>query len=80
MPDVHQPDDADRRRAEADGGRDGVTGDWAERVPVETLRQHAGAAGISGTESMSRTELVEVLRRVRPSGRNDPSYPEAPLT
>lgn len=79
MPDFHQPDEDDRRIAEAVGAAEGVTGDWAERVPLRELRSHAAAAGVEGAAGLDRDALVSALRD-RPSSRNDPSYPDRPHT
>ena len=79
MPDFHQPDEGDRRRAERTHAADGDVGDWAEKVPLEDLRRHASSVGVRGAASKSREELVEALRQ-RPSSKNDPSWPDRPLT
>lgn len=80
MPDFHQPDDDDRRMAEATGAAEGVTGDWAERVPVEELRRRAEAAHVPNAASMSHEELVRALREQRPSSRIDPNSGDRPVT
>ncbi len=80
MPDFHQPDDHDRRCAEESDAAVGDTGSWAERVPLEALREQASAAGIPGAASLDRDSLVEILRTGRPSSRNDPNAPDRPLT
>lgn len=80
MPDFHQPDDDDRRHAEATGAAEGTTGDWAERVPLDDLRRHAEAAGIHDAGSLSHEELVDMLRTQRPSNADDPSDPGRPRT
>lgn len=80
MPDFHQPDEADRRYAEATDAAEGHTGDWAENVPLDELRSRAAAQGIEGAERLSHAELVEALRDDRPSSRLDPNAPERPRT
>jgi hypothetical protein len=80
MPDFHQPDETDRRRAEATGAAEGSTGDWAEQVPLEELRERAAAQGIQDAGSLSHGELIDALRTERPSSRSDPNAPERPRT
>jgi hypothetical protein len=80
MPEFHQPDEADRRDAEMTGAAEGTVGDWAERVPLETLRERAAAAGVEGVEGMDAEEIARELKRLRPSSSNDPSSPDRPHT
>jgi hypothetical protein len=80
MPDFHQPDEQDRLRAEQEGAAEDTVGDWAERVPLDELRERATSMGIEGAEAMQQSELVEALRRQRPSAANDPNAPDRPAT
>ncbi len=79
MPDFHQPDDEDRRRAEETHAAEGDVGDWAEKVPLEDLRRHAAFVGIPDVASKSHQELLDAFR-ARPSSRNSPSGPGRPQT
>lgn len=80
MPDFHQPDDAERRDAEATDAPEDMTDEWARAVPLETLRANAVAQGIYAAEHMERDEIIERLRQERPSSRTDPNKPDRPLT
>jgi hypothetical protein len=80
MPDFHQPDEHDRRRAEQQGPPEETVGDWAERVPLAELRDRATSMGIDGAGSMDQSELVAALREQRPSAVNDPNAPDRPAT
>jgi hypothetical protein len=80
MPDFHQPDDEDRRNAAAAGDLGDTVGDWAEKVPLESLRDHAREVGIADADRLDKAELVDALKGRRPSSRNDPNAPDRPLT
>jgi hypothetical protein len=80
MPEFHQPGEAERRRAETSVTPDDTVGDWAERVPLETLRERAARAGVAGASTMDAPELVDALRRARPASVNDPNAPDRPRT
>jgi hypothetical protein len=80
MPDFHQPDDADRRRAEATHAAEGDVGDWPDRVEIEELRRHARSLGVKDAGAMSRAAIVELLRTERPSSWRDPHGGDRPLT
>ena len=80
MPDFHQPDDADRRRAEETHAADDAVGDAPEHVALDDLRRHARSLGVSGADTMTKDELVDRLRAERPSSWPDPHGADRPLT
>ena len=80
MPDFHQPDDTDRRRAEETHAADDAVGDAPEHVDVEDLRRHARSLGVDGVDAMTKDQLVDLLRTERPSSWHDPHGAERPQT
>jgi hypothetical protein len=80
VPDFHQPDDEDRRRAARTADVEDTAGDRPERTSLEDLRSQAAQAGVAGAEHLSADELAAALRTVRPSSRRDPAAPDRPVT
>lgn len=80
MPDFHQPDDDDRRRAEASHAADDAVGDAPLHVDLEEMRRHARSLGVLGADALTKDELVDLLRTERPSSWPDPHGADRPQT
>jgi hypothetical protein len=78
MPDMHQPDERDRARAEATHAVEASRPDVD--VDVDVLRERAEALGLTGTKQLGRDEVLAWLRAQRPSSRHDPAAPDRPVT
>jgi hypothetical protein len=80
LPDFHQPDDADRRHAEETHAADDAVGDAPEHVELDDLRRHARSLGVANVDTLTKDELIDLLRTERPSSWSDPHGADRPQT